>query len=393
MEIVIVGGGYAGVSCALRLAHGAREQGTPARIRLINPAATLVERIRLHQTATGQQLRERRIGPLLSRAGVELVQGWAAHIDPVAKTVLVGERSLPWDRLVLAAGSRSGASDIPGVAEHACTLNADTAADLRQRLQLLPAGARVLIVGGGLTGIEAASEIAESFPGLAVSLATHGQIAEGFSPPGRAHVHAALKQLGVSVHEGVQARAVQASRLEAGTASLEFDVCVWAAGFQLPALAREAGLRVNARGQVLVDPQLRSISFPSVYAAGDAAAPLLPPGQAVPMGCKTAMPMGAHVGDNLARELRGDEAAAFDYALLFYCVSLGRRDGLIQWADEEGSLTGRVLTGRRGAWFKEMICRSTWWALLLESKGLKATVWKRTGHAPQALPVAERVRG
>jgi NADH:ubiquinone reductase (H+-translocating) len=102
----------------------------------------------------------------------------------------------------------------------------------------------------------------------------------------------------------------------------------------------------------------------------------------LPTGCKSAMPMGAQVGENIARELRGDPAEAFDYALLFYCVSLGRRDGLIQWADDEGRLTGRILTGRRAAWFKEAICRSTVWALKIEARGHKAVVWKRTGRAP-----------
>ena len=100
--------------------------------------------------------------------------------------------------------------------------------------------------------------------------------------------------------------------------------------------------------------------------------------------------MGAQVAENLARELRGHELEAFDYALLFYCVSLGRRDGLIQWADDSGALTGRILTGRRAALFKELICRSTVWALKLESKGRKAVVWKRTGRAPRQLAENEQ---
>src|SRR5439155_26575812 len=146
---------------------------------------------------------------------------------------------------------------------------------------------------------------------------------------------------------------------------------------------RAAGLRVNAAGQVLVDPMLRSVSHPCVYAAGDIAMPVLPPGQPVPMGCKSALPMGAQAGANLARELSGRELEAFDYALPFYCVSLGRRDGLIQWADDTGALTGPILTGRRAALFKELICRTIVWSLKLESKGRKAIVWKRTGRAPR----------
>ncbi|HZY16038.1 MAG TPA: FAD-dependent oxidoreductase, partial [Ramlibacter sp.] len=126
MDIVIVGGGYAGLSCALRLAHRVRRQGTPARIRLIHSSAALIERIRLHQAVTGQTLRDRRTEALLRRSGVELIQGWAGDIDPVARTVRVGERSIRWDRLVMALGSWSGTRRVPGVAEHAATLDAAT---------------------------------------------------------------------------------------------------------------------------------------------------------------------------------------------------------------------------------------------------------------------------
>ena len=392
MEIVIVGGGYAGVSCALRLAHRARQQGTPARIRLINPAPVLVERIRLHQAATGQHLRERRLDPLLKRCGVELVTGWVEALDPVARTVRVGHATFSWDRLVLAIGSSSGRADVPGVSQHALRLQPSSAGELCRRLQALPVRSRVLVVGGGLTGIESAAEIAESFPHLDVQLATSREVAQGFSAAGRHHVHRVLERLRVRVHEGAPVREVRAGALATPAGDLPFDICLWSAGFELPRLPRDAGLRVNAQGQVLVDPQLRSVSHPWIYAAGDVAAPVLAPGQDLPMGCKSAMPMGAHVGDNLACELRGDEGRAFDYALLFYCVSLGRRDGLIQWADDQGRLCGRVLTGRRGAWFKEMICRTTWWALLWESRGRKAVAWKRTGQAPQALPLPEQAR-
>ena len=385
MDIVIVGGGYAGLSCALRLAARARRQGAAARIRLIHPSPVLVERIRLHQVAAGQRLPERRIDGLLQRAGVEWVPGWAEAIEADARTVRVGGQTLHWDRLVLAVGSQAGSQEVPGVEAHAETLDPDRVAALDARLAALPAGARVLVVGGGLTAIEAASEIAQARPHLAVTLVASGRVAADFSDAGREHVLRVLRHLQVGVREGVRVERVEASRLVTNGGTLGVDLCVWAAGFRLPALPREAGLQVNARGQVLVDPQLRSISHPWIYAAGDIASPVLPPGQELPMGCKSAMPMGAHVADNLAREWAGREPRAFDLATMFFCVSLGRRDGLIQWADEAGRLSGRVLTGRRAAWFKETICRSTWWALLAESRGLAAVVWKRTGHAPQAL--------
>jgi len=387
MEIVIVGGGYAGIACAARLGRQVRRQDGSARVRLVNPAPVLVERIRLHQAAAGQALRERRIDTLLDRCGVELVRGRAEYIDLAGRTVRVGGEQLRWDRLVLAVGSHSGSHEVPGAAEHACALEPGAADALHARLAALAPGARVVVVGGGLTGIEGAAEIAEAFPKLRVLLACRGRLADDFGPAAREYLRSTLcERLGVELREHVDVRSVQSGQLQTTGAPLPFDLCVWAAGFWFPAIGRDAGLRVNARGQVLVDPMLRSVSHPEVYAVGDIAAPLLPPGQPLPTGCKSAMPAGAHAGDNLARELRGEPQRAFDYALWIYCVSLGRRAGLVQWADPQGRLTGRVLTGRRGAWFKEMICKLTWWALAAEARGLRAVVWKATGRAPNALP-------
>lgn len=65
------------------------------------------------------------------------------------------------------------------------------------------------------------------------------------------------------------------------------------------------------------------------------------------MGCKSSQPTGAHAAENIARALCGSAERPLDYAVPLYCVSRGRRDGLIQLARRDGSLTGTVLTGRR----------------------------------------------
>ena len=73
---------------------------------------------------------------------------------------------------------------------------------------------------------------------------------------------------------------------------------------------------------------------------------------------------------------------SLQYAVPFFCVSLGRRDGLIQMAARDGSMTGRVLTDRRGAWFK-FICRSTMWALKMERIGISGIQWVRSRPASE----------
>lgn len=394
MNVAIVGAGYAGVACALRLSHRARRSGLPVRIRLISDRPQLVERIRLHQLAAGQRLRERPLAQLLRDSGVEIVAGKAEAIDLSSGSVTVAGQSYPWDRLVLAMGSRTDLTRVTGAAEHASAVEPETAAHLTARLQALPPGARVVVVGGGLTGIETAAEIAESHPRLDVRLLAAGRIADDFGIAARRCILTTLAlKLHVGIIEGRTVSAVHPRQLETDDKPIPFDLCIWTAGFRAAMLPGCAGIRTDDAGQVLVDPMLRSVSHPRVFVAGDAGTPVLPPGQPLPMGCKTAEPMGAHVGDNVARDLAGTAMQPFDYALLFFCVSLGRRHGLIQWADAQGRLTGRILKGLFAAYFKELICRSTLWALQLERMGLPAVVWKRTGRAPRQMPILERSHG
>jgi len=415
MRIVILGAGYAGVTCAVRLARKAfgrrrrpiterppekafgrrrrpiterppekaRKQRTPVRITLVNATDRLVERIRLHEQAAGRTPPEHDLRAILRGTGVELHVGQATAIDLDGHTVTVGDERLPWDRLVLALGSRTNVDAVPGIREHAFTLDPTSTAALAARLPAVAArGGRVVVVGGGLTGIEGATELAERHPSLKVTLLTRGPVLEGFSDAARAHVARTFERLGIARREGVAVRSITATHVQTEDAEIPFDLCLWSVGFALPSLPREAGLSVNERGQVLVDPMLRSISHPHVYAAGDIAHPVEPPGDPLPMGCKSAGPTGAHVADQLARVLAGKPEQPLDFAVPLYCVSLGRRDGLVQLTVPGGAPTGRVLTGRLAAWVKELICRSTVWILHLERRGLVQTVWAHSGHPP-----------
>ncbi len=382
MNVVILGAGYAGVTAALRLAKRTRGR---AQITLVNTSDRFVERVRLHQWAAGQRAKVRPIARILRGTGVSLVVGAARAVDPARRTVEVGGALLPWDRLVLALGSRTDDA-IPGAREHAYLLDPGGAEGLAAEAEALAArGGRVVVVGGGLTGIETATELAESWPGLRVTLVTRGVVGAGFSEEARRHFARALARLGVDVVEQTSVLRVERDRIATSGGELPFDACVWALGFVAPPLPRGLELARNARGQVLVDPFLRSITDPRVSVAGDLAAPVEPPGLPLPMGCKAAGPSGAHVAENLARALRGEPEEPFDFATPFYCVSLGRKDGVIQYTLRDGSLEGPVLTRRRAAWLKELICRITVLWFPLERLGLASYRMMRSGNVP-ALP-------
>ncbi|QRK09531.1 FAD-dependent oxidoreductase [Archangium violaceum] len=375
MRVVILGGGYAGLICALRLAQRTRGQ---VAITLVSASPWFVDRIRLHERAAGAELVKRGLAEMVAGKGITLKIGRVTRIDPRGE-VLLGDERLSFEQLVVALGSQVDVDAVPGVREHAFTLDAASVGALAERLPAIAARkGRLVVIGGGLTGIEGASELAETHPGLQVTLLSSGALGGELSEAGRAHLRRSLSRLGVTV-EQAQVRRLQAGSVELGERSLPFDACLWAGGFIVPEVVRQSGLRVNERGQALVDPFLRALGHENIRVIGDAASVVEPP-SFMPMGCKTAMPTGAYVAESLAQLSRGQGSRPFDYLNLAYCISLGRRDGLVQLYREDGSPMRWVFSGRMGAWLKEAICRGVVGTLAAERMGLSFCTWRKTGR-------------
>jgi NADH dehydrogenase FAD-containing subunit len=381
-KILILGGGYAGMLAAARIARS----GAAAEVTLIDAKPGFVQRIRLHEILAGRSPETLDYAPLLAKRGVRFVQARVESLEPGAQRVTARDASgapiaLGYDALVLALGSTTAAG-VPGVAETlGTTVRLDHPAELRKVGERLAdsRGLRVLVAGAGLTGLEAATELAERFPGHAVTLATRGHLGDGFSPAAAAHLRRRLTALGVALREESEITAVVPGRaLLAGGEPLPFDLCVWCGGFAAPPLAREAGFAVDAWGRVRVDAALRVLGHPEIFAAGDAAAVPGAGSPAIRMGCVSALPSGAHAGENVVRWLRGEEPAPFDMAFAIRCISLGRRDGLVQHVTGDDRPLPRVWTGRWGAFVKEMICRMTLFVVKRElSTGLRLYHWPR----------------
>ncbi len=393
---MVVGAGYAGLLAAARLARH------PAvAVTLVEPSPVFVERIRLHQWAAGQAAPVRPLTELLARR-VRWLQDRVAAIDLAERSVRLGDGGvLGYDQLVLAVGSRIDRARVPGAAEYGLAL--ETGAELQgfagRAGELARRGGTVAVVGFGLTGVEAASELAEAFPGLRVVLVGRGRLAAAQPGGAAAHVRTVLTRLGAQVREEAEVVAVHADRLEltsrpsgpgsADGATIACDACVWAGGFRAPDLAARAGLSVDPQGRVRVDAGLRAYGFPEVLVVGDAAhaavdGPLqdlgrplveIDAGPGLRMACASAMPMGAHAADQVIRALTGRPPAPARIGDWGRCVSLGRRDGFIQRSDPDGRLRSGVLSGRMAAIIKEMVCRTTVVVLRAEARGVALYRW------------------
>ncbi|MDT5221741.1 MAG: hypothetical protein QOF15_3846 [Mycobacterium sp.] len=382
-HVVVVGGGYAGTMAANHLRLRA-----DVDITLVNPRPQFVERIRLHQLAAGTGTATADYGTLLGM-GIRLVVDNADHIDAAARRVLLASgAALDYDYLIYAVGS-TGATPVavPGAAEYAYILaELEGAQRLRYALADLHPSAAVTVVGGGLTGIEAAGELAEQ--GRSVTLVCGGILGPSLSGPGRRSVAKQLRKLGVTVLEAAAVSEVRWDSVVLNDgAVLASAATVWTAGFGVPDLATRSGLRTDSLGRLLTDETLTSISDQRIVAAGDAAAPS---NQPLRMSCQAAIPLAAQAANTVLSRIAGTAPAALNQAFTGQCISVGRSYGTIQLARTDDTPIRLYIGGRMAASVKELVCKGTVWGLRKEGAKPGWYRWLKGGNRPAPVAVDQQ---
>ncbi|MER7810726.1 FAD-dependent oxidoreductase [Streptomyces sp900116325] len=368
-RIVVLGAGYAGAHTAGNLAR--RLSPADTEITVVNAEPDFVQRLRLHQFAAGQEIETRKLADVFAGTGIRLRLARVTAVDPVRQVVSVadaeGEGELGYDTLIYALGSHVADGGVPGVAEDAFDVTGrPSALRLRERLDSLNRrgeGGSVLVVGDGLTGIETATEIAESRLRLSVTLVARGELGARLSAGARSHLRQACDRLGITVLEHTSVEAVEATRvLCADGTALASDATVWTAGFAVDPIAAAGGLEVTGNGQIVVDRTMRSVSHPNVYAVGDSAYTIGDNGRPLPMSCASAGYTSMQAIAAIVARLTGRKISHTKLEYVGNHISLGRRDGILQMVDDEGVAKPKYVGGRKAARIKSGILKASLWA-------------------------------
>lgn len=362
-SVVILGGGFAGLTAAAAL-------GDRARVTIVSDQNFLLFTPMLAEVAAGDLDPRHIITPirqLVPKARV--VAGAVESVDAANRTVKVARPfglepvEIAADGIVVALGSVPATYGVEGVAEWALPFK--TIADalrIRNRILALLETAteesdrrltHVVIVGAGYSGAELAAALADllgeasrkfftSAPHPAVTLVDAvDRVAPTLSRRLSANAEEALTRRGVDLVLGEKVKAVSRHgvMLESGR-QIEAETVVWAAGVRPNPLVEELGLPTE-RGRLVVDAHLQAA--PGIFALGDAA--LVPDGRGgfSPPTAQFALRQGKYLGKRLPALLQGHRVPAFRYRNWGELVSLGHRNAV-------GQVLGLPVSGFFG-WF------------------------------------------
>ena len=355
-QVVIIGGGFAGLWAARALASA------PVDITLLDRGNYHLFQPLLYQVATAGLSSPDIAAPLRHilrrQENVTVLMEEAVSIDPASRTVTLGEgRSIAFDYALLATGATHAYFGHDDWAPYAPGLKSlDDALDIRRRILSAferaeasddPDERKALltfaIVGGGPTGVELAGTMAEiarhtlehEFRHIdpahsrVMLLEAGPRVLATFDPELSEKARLQLEHLGVEVLTGMQVSAIDAQGVQAGQRHIAARTVLWAAGVAASPLARTLGVPLDKAGRVPVESDLEVPGHPHVFVAGDLAS-VQSDGRPVPGVAPAAKQMGKHVAATIQARLAGQPARHFRYRDYGNLATIGRMAAVVQ---------------------------------------------------------------
>jgi NADH:ubiquinone reductase (H+-translocating) len=369
-RVVIVGGGFAGLSCARKLASH-----PDIRITLIDKNNFQQFQPLLYQVATAVLAPSNAAFSLRNvlrrRSNVDVKLGEVVSVDLKTRTAETAEgQKYQGDYLVLAAGSQANFFGTPGADKHAYPLYSLHDAELlRSRIlavlesadrdpSLIAKGAlNFVIVGAGPTGAEIAGTLGDMtqrmlkdfYKDLDLSkaqifLVDYGHsVLSAFSQKSQEYASSMLKQRGVQVRLGIAAKEVAPDHvlLSDGTKILTRTV-IWAGGLKASLLSNNLGVAPGHGGRIDVQPDFSVQDFPGVYALGDFANIAGADGKPLPQLASVAEQSGKWCAKNIAAAIAGEPEEPFRYLDKGIMAMIGRNAAVAEVGEHRHELQGPV---------------------------------------------------
>jgi len=369
-HVVIVGGGFAGLGCAQKLADH-----DDVHVTLIDRNNYHQFQPLLYQVATSQLAPSDIAHSLRSvfadQKNVDVKLAEISAVDLAARTVTSTDGG-QWDAdvLVLAAGSQPNFFGTPGAPESSFPLySLDDATRLRSRIlgifeqvdrnpKLIERGAlNFVIVGGGPTGVEVAGAIGDMISvtlpatyqdldadAAEIHLVDHGDaLLKPFSDEAHGYVAKVLEEKGVKIHLGTGVQEVATGHALLSDGSTIATRCViWGGGIKAAAVAADGGFAQGRGGRVDVDGDLTLTGHPGVYVIGDIANIPEHGGAALPQLGSVALQSGRWAADNILADFQGKPRKPFVYHDKGIMAMIGRGAAIAEVGKRHHEIHGQL---------------------------------------------------
>jgi NADH dehydrogenase len=354
-KIVVIGGGFAGLWAVRRL------RKAPVAITLVDRSNHHLFQPLLYQVATAGLAAPSIAAPLRSilrdQRNATVIMGEVTRIDASRRVVVVHEREIPYDYLLVASGATHAyfgrdhwAPFAPGLKtlDDAFVIRRRVLAAFEEAEATTDAATRdacltFAVIGAGPTGVELAGTLAEiarhtlahefrridSRKARVLLIEAGPRVLSTFSEKLSGKARAQLEKLGVEVLVGAPVTDLGAGFLKFGERSIAARTILWAAGVAASPLGKQLDAELDRAGRVRVAPDLSIPAHPEVFVAGDLAS-IEFDGKPVPGVAPAAKQMGAHTARSILARIAGRPARPFRYRDFGSLATIGRHSAIAQ---------------------------------------------------------------